>query len=314
MEGEDVTIPQDDVPLAVALRDPTVQNKLQKFRDYINERGSLLNVRQDDIPALRFLKFNDYDMEKAEAMIIKNVNMLNNLPQFFKRMDIMDPVLNSLTRKGFIYKLPETDSEGNHVFIHIPRVLSDPATEGHGVALKSIALSLATAMEDETVDGASLVLDYSGCGLHLLSIVPVNDTKVFGLSAIKSTPLNFVAFHVVNVPSWAGWILRLALHFATRTIRHKIYIHKDWDSLKSVIPERILPKEYGGSVPEAEIIDGWISECMAQREKLLAVDEAKVAAPYRTKTYGFGGDSDESNKKKRRSSALISHFSKLQID
>ena len=72
----------------------------------------------------------------------------------------------------------------------------------------------------------------------------------------------------------------------TQKLQNRLSFPRDLNELHKRIPVKILPKEYGGSVPWRVMADKWIKTVEENREKLLALDSMTL---------------DENRKKEKRS-------------
>lgn len=53
-------------------------------------------------------------------------------------------------------------------------------------------------------------------------------------------------------------------------------IHKSLEELHQKVDKKILPKEYGGEVPIAEMVEKLKAKLKAQREQVLALDDMYI--------------------------------------
>lgn len=64
-------------------------------------------------------------------------------------------------------------------------------------------------------------------------------------------------FHVVNVPSALSFITNIALKNAPEKIRKRVKFYSSFDHL-TIIDKKSLPKEYGGTIPMAEMASKFV--------------------------------------------------------
>ncbi|KAG8271750.1 hypothetical protein J6590_056226 [Homalodisca vitripennis] len=83
-------------------------------------------------------------------------------------------------------------------------------------------------------------------------------------------------------------------------------LHKDIDSLKRAVDPKILPKEYGGVVPLAEMIADFKKYLETKREVVLGLDKMKIVINKKAK---FVTELEE-----QQITGMAGSFRKLQVD
>jgi hypothetical protein len=88
---------------------------LREMRDYIKSSAHFQNCRTDSSFLLRFLRWQKFKVQDAQTVLDKYIKMRTQHPNWFQNLDIRDPKLNELIRRGYIFALPMRDAKGRRV-------------------------------------------------------------------------------------------------------------------------------------------------------------------------------------------------------
>ena len=95
---------------------PSTRKKaLRDMRDYIKSSAHFQNCRTDSSFLLRFLRWQKFKVQDAQTVLDKYIKMRTQHPNWFQNLDIRDPKLNELIRRGYIFALPMRDAKGRRV-------------------------------------------------------------------------------------------------------------------------------------------------------------------------------------------------------
>jgi hypothetical protein len=84
------------------------------------------------------------------------------------------------------------------------------------------------------------------------------------------------------------------------------------DMKKHIVSPEVLPKEMGGKVPMAEMIDMFRAELEAHRETLMAIDNMKILSD--AGIIGRRNADKNNNSVSAKSEQVVGSFRKLEID
>lgn len=79
------------------------------------------------------------------------------------------------------------------------------------------------------------------------------------------------------------------------------------DDLKQKVDPKLLPKEYGGSVPVSEMISAFKNRLRKQRAVILALDDMYIEVTKETANFAGNDDVDIDP-------GMVGSFRKLQVD
>ena len=96
-------------------------------------------------------------------------------------------------------------------------------------------------------------------------------------SCDKNLPIRHRSINIMNLP-FAMWaVFEFARSFLSHKIKSRIANLSDDEKLRARLGADILPKEFGGSVPLAEMTAAWKAELVANRSRLISLDSLKVS-------------------------------------
>ena len=96
-------------------------------------------------------------------------------------------------------------------------------------------------------------------------------------SCDKNLPIRHRSINIMNLP-FAMWaVFEFARSFLSHKIKSRIANLSDDEKLRARIGSDILPKEFGGTVPMAEMTAAWKAELVANRSRLISLDSLKVS-------------------------------------
>ena len=140
------------------------------------------------------------------------------------------------------------------------------------------SLVVESLMDDEEnqVHGYTHVNDESGLTMGHLSAWSLTDIRNMLRCIQNSTPMRHKETHFINIPGCATKIIEFAISLLNDKLRarilvsiiiriknlrslriiisYSVQVHKNLQDLKEAIDPKILPKEYGGQVPLADMI------------------------------------------------------------
>jgi CRAL/TRIO domain len=161
---------------------------------------------------------------------------------------------------------------------------------------------LATVLEDERsqICGIDCILNYNDVTFKYVSSFTVKQHVDFVQFLLNSTPGRFKGIYLVNMPAFANNLLSFAKLAMSEKMKSRLHLVKNFEELSKFIDAKVLPKEFGGEVPEAEIIEKFI-ECFEKNE-----DKLKVTNCFEIDLEKLAVDGDEMES--------VGSFRKLEID
>ncbi|GAB6030899.1 hypothetical protein CHUAL_007730 [Chamberlinius hualienensis] len=231
------------------------QKSLQELRRWIENHSNIVQCRTDAKFLLRFLRSKKFHIQSATEMLERYLIMRNSHPKWYTCLDIADSSIEALIDKGFVFVLPERDLNGRRVIFSIGNAVNTSGITD-GDTMRAMVMTFETLLEDEDnqILGFTYVFESRGVGLSALSIwSPTNFQKAFSTSE-KAFPMRHKEVHFVHLPFIINAGFQVFKSFLSEKLRNRLMAHRDFTEMSSFIPQKILPKEYGGELPVAEMI------------------------------------------------------------
>lgn len=276
---------------------------LQQMREYIRRNQAITKCRLDGNFLLRFLRMKKYRIKEAQDFLEKYLRIRLEHAHWFARLDIRDRNLEHLIDQGYFFALPERDDNGRRVFFSIAGKM-DPSRHTTADQVRATMIGLESLLEDEEnqVRGFTYIFDEKDVGLAILSLWSPSEVSKAFQCCEKTIPARHKEIHFVNLPTALFAIFEFAKTLLSDKIKNRFQVHNDETKLKKKIPIRILPKEYGGTVPMAEMIKMYKKELTAVRSRLLMMDQMHIMKKPKTK------------KIEKAITSIQKNFRKLDID
>ncbi|CAH1389628.1 unnamed protein product [Nezara viridula] len=291
--------------------DETIKEQtLAQFRDWIRKNHDLQNIRIDANFLLRFLRTKKYSLPAAQVMLLKYLNLRQTFKHLMFDLDYLDPPVMELINKGYLFPSPIRDKHGRRVIIGISEYLD--AHKYSRIDMSKVhAITYEVLMEDEQnqIVGFTHFGDFKHVSAaHLTIWSPTEFATVFRWGE-QSVPMRHKEIHFLNVPSPLKYAYDFVKSLMSSKIRERLMVHNNLAELHANLDPKVLPKEYGGDIPMAEMIEMWKKELAEKRERLLALDHMKLLDNSCLSKKGKNG-----NNRSIDTTSVIGSFRKLEVD
>ncbi|XP_063598765.1 alpha-tocopherol transfer protein-like [Penaeus indicus] len=260
---------------------------LKAMREFVARNTAITKCRLDGNFLLRFLRMKKFRIREAQELLEKYLHMRTENTHWFHGLDIKDPMIEDLIDRGYFFALPERDDSGRRVFFSVAGRM-DPTKHTTSDQMKSMQIAFESLLEDEEnqVRGFTYIFDEKDVGLSIITLwSPADVTKAFQCCE-KTIPMRHKEIHFVNLPTALFAIFEFAKTLLSEKIKNRFQIHSDESKLRKKVPLRILPKEYGGTVPMAEMIKMYKKELTAVRSRVLMLDNMHIEKKVKHKKIG----------------------------
>ncbi|EDW78783.2 uncharacterized protein Dwil_GK12625 [Drosophila willistoni] len=281
---------------------------LAQFREWIAKHPHIKKCRTDAVFLLRFLRTKKFSVPSACEMLERYLTIRQLFPQWFQQLDINDPAINEIFENGYLVPLPQRDSSGRQV-IFSRAAKFDPYkfTSVQMARVHSLICEALLDDEDSQVAGYVYINDESGMNMGFVSLWSLTDLRSIVKCIQNSTPMRHKETHFVNIPHYANRIIELGVSMLSDKLKKRIIVHKNVDILKSKIDAEILPKEYGGTMPMADMIREFKQKLVQRRAAILALDDMQIEVTKEAANFAGNdiGDID---------AGVVGSFRKLEVD
>ncbi|KAL0279833.1 UNVERIFIED_CONTAM: hypothetical protein PYX00_001310 [Menopon gallinae] len=254
----------------------------------------------DDNFLLRFLRIRKFNVPMAQHNLIKYLNFRQSLGHLLFNLDYLEPKVAELINSGYIFASPERDSSGRRVIIYLSDKM-DPNKYTKVEMSKAHAIVYETLLEDEEtqVMGVTHFADVKALGMSHISLWTPYEMAVVLRIGEQALPMRHKAIHILNFPPAFRYVFEFAVSRVSEKIKNRVMVHDSIKDLHGSLDSKCLPKEYGGTMPLAEMIDLWKQELARSKPNLLALDNMKSLVPIR---------------RRNKIDAMEGSFKKLEID
>lgn len=208
-----------------------------------------LKCPDNDAFLVKFLRARKYNVDSAFKNIKKYFKVRRDHPELFVELDPDFNLFDTVCRKHKLVTLSrEKDSKGRAI------ILLNLGTWNSGICSLDNFFRVGTALvehlllnDEVQLNGVVFVMDFKNLGIYHLTqyTIPVIK-RLFSLMQ-DCMPLRIKGFYVTNNPTLFDILFAIAKHFMkAKLVRRTHLFGTDWNKLRSLIPDDIIPEEGGG--------------------------------------------------------------------
>ncbi|XP_068915656.1 retinol-binding protein pinta-like isoform X1 [Tenebrio molitor] len=251
----------------------SVSEDVQIVRKWLQTQPHLPEI-MSDIAINKFLMLNKFSIEKTKQKIDMYYTIRSLLPDMYDQCNPKLPCMKAAIDSCYCFLHPVVLEESNRVCMF---KLKKPNTGTPreiimlGVNFTELRLAEDYAMYDVWI------FDLATCSLNdSLKMTPSIIVKTLAIYE-KVFSLRAKALYLLNTPSYISNILAFLKTLVKPKQFNRIHIHKDAEVLKEIFTEDILPKDYGGSGPSLEQLNGLMKVKLEQfQDRFDQLDQMRV--------------------------------------
>jgi len=139
-------------------------------------------------------------------------------------------------------------------------------------------------MDDEVnqINGYTYINDESGFQMAHISLWSLTDVRNILRCIQNTTPMRHKANHFLNISGSAIKLIEFAVSLLNEKLKNRIFMYKSVEELYPKIDKKILPKEYGGEVPLADMVEKFKVILKERRGAILSLDDMYIEIDERT--------------------------------
>lgn len=301
--------PELQMTARVELReDPdTRTHALNQMRDWVSKHPDIICCRTDANFLLRFLRTKKFHLPLAQELLERYITIRNLYPKWFQNLDVRDATIQSIIDSGYIVPLPGRDEQGRKLILTCASNF-DPYKYSSVDMVRVHSIVVESLMDDEEnqINGYVHVNDESGLSMGHISLWSLSDIRKMLRCIQNSTPMRHKSTHFLNVPTYANKVFDFFTSLLNEKLKNRIMLHSNIKELQKVIDPKILPKEYGGTIPLADMISDFKKFLETKRDTLLSLDDLKIELNKKMK---FVTEMED-----QQITGIAGSFRKLQVD
>ncbi|XP_070490741.1 retinaldehyde-binding protein 1-like [Chironomus tepperi] len=291
------------------------EQSLMQLREWLSKNYDVEDVRMDDGFLLRFLRNKKFSIPMAQQQLLKYLNMRKVMTHLSYNLDFLDPCLRNLFDNGYIVVSPIRDKFGRRTILYSANGLNgidfkyEDQVRAHFIVLEALIDS-----HEEQILGVVHIGDFSGATKEHITIWrnPADLMRLLKWGE-QSLPLRHKEIHLHNVSSILKFVVDAGKSVLSTKIRNRFNVHLTTDDMKqSIASVDVLPKEMGGKIPLAEMIQSFKMELATSRSTLLALDKMKILND--SGIIGRRNVDKNNNAVSDKSDQVIGSFRRLEID
>ncbi|XP_066258018.1 retinaldehyde-binding protein 1-like [Euwallacea similis] len=301
----------------------TRDSALESMREWIRQNPRIKNCRLDARFLLRFLRFKKFSVEQAKEALERYILLRQCFGVAFNCLDITIPMMEELTNLGYMFACPKRDSKGRRVIVARPGVFDlEKFTNGDMCRIHGIVYE--TLMEDEEnqVRGFVHFADGSGVGFAYLTLFTIREAVRIVKNGEKTLPMRHKEVHGFHIHPSMKFVLDWGMTLISDKIKSRVRLYSNLDEVidSGFVDKDVLPKEYGGTMPMAEMIELWKKELKQSHSILMSHDRMEVNEGLFTKREKEGAVSAlrrqgvSCGAEKESLSGITGNFRKLEVD
>jgi len=291
--------------------DSVRQQSLNQMREWIKKDPFIKQCRTDGNFLLRFLRIKKFNISATCEMLYKYLSLSQVYPQWYRNLDVYDPIMMELLMDGFFIPLPNKDEKGRQIIMYRFNKLDHTKYTATDV-YRLLVSSFFTMFEDEEaqIAGYVWIFDYTGFNIGHAGMFNLLDFKNFIASHRNSIPLRLTSIIFLKLPIILQGFYQIAKNVLSPKLKKRFLVLKEADELKNIFNNiNIFLEEYGGKKQYNTILMDFQQKLYANHDQLLALDEMYIEVTKDMKVKWFDHDVNVND-----DMGVIGSFRKLEVD
>lgn len=258
------------------------EQSLDQMREWISKHPNIKRCRTDAPFLLRFLRTKKFSVPLACEMLERYLTIRQLYPQWFRNLDSEDKDLAEIIAAGYLVPLLDRDNGRVVLFSCAGKFDPHKYTSAHMVRVHSLVTEALMDDEINQINGYTYINDESGFQMAHLSLWSLTDVRNILRCIQNTTPMRHKANHFLHISSNAIKMMEFAISLLNEKLKGRIFMYKSVEELYEKVDRKMLPKEYGGEVPLAEMVEKFQATLKQKREAILALDDMYIEIDEKT--------------------------------
>ncbi|XP_055626042.1 retinaldehyde-binding protein 1-like isoform X2 [Toxorhynchites rutilus septentrionalis] len=249
---------------------------LKMIREWAETNPRIEKIRMDSTFLLKFLRTKKFNIPVVQENIERFILLRHYKDgQLFMNLDCRLPKMAKLLDLGYMFALPKRDKNGRRVMFYRPGVFdlnefkNEDMLRIHGICYETLL-----ADEENQIRGIVHAGVGTGIGLQYLTLFSIKEAVRIAKNGEKLLPMRHREMHGCNINPALKLAVDWGLSLISDKLKKRVRLYTDIKDIE--MDKSLLPKEYGGVMPMAEMIKLWKKEVEAHRPVLLKDDEMSV--------------------------------------
>ncbi|KAF5287373.1 hypothetical protein FQA39_LY15911 [Lamprigera yunnana] len=232
-----------------------------------------LKVKIDDDRILGFLRGCKYSLQKTKEKIDFHFTIRTLVPEFFHIRDPFAPEIQNIINAGCLLPLPKPEPKYGARIIMWNFKNANPDTMPYLNLISVFNMILDVLLkedDDAIISGLILWSNIEECSIKYITQMTPTVLKKKLECIEKAYPFRIKGTYFINSPSYFEIVYNLVKSFTKSKIAQRMTMFGEINDFYKVLPQSLLPKEYGGENGTLESIkEEWKRKLESNREWFL---------------------------------------------
>ncbi|KAF5287378.1 hypothetical protein FQA39_LY15916 [Lamprigera yunnana] len=249
-----------------------IEDDVKHIREWLSKEQHL-KVKIDDDRILGFLRGCKYSLQKTKEKIDFHFTIRTLVPEFFHIRDPFAPEIQEIINAGCILPLPKPESKYGARIIMWNYKNSNPDTMPYLNITSVFNMILDVLLkedDDAVVSGLIFWSSVVDCpAKYIIQMTPTVIKK--NMKCMENAyPFRIKGTYIINCPSYFEFVFNVIKSCTKSKMAERTTVFSNINDFYKVLPQSLLPKEYGGENGSLEDIKAeWKGKLESYREWFL---------------------------------------------
>ncbi|KAK4879924.1 hypothetical protein RN001_008070 [Aquatica leii] len=225
-----------------------IQQDINNIREWLKKQPHLC-VRDDDQSLLSFLRGCKHSLQITKNKLDFFYTAKTLVPEFYGGRDPFLPEIQAILNAGFLCVLPQADDHGAKILLWNMSECN-PDTMPYVTLVKVCTMLIDILLNEDDnaiIFGLNIWIDLKNCPIKYGSQFSPSFVKKHLEITEKGLPLRIKGLHITNCHPLLEFAYYFSKSLCNGKVTKRMHLYQDYNKFHSVIPQRLLPEEYGGN-------------------------------------------------------------------